>query len=164
MKICGIDPGVNGALATIENGALVSVRDIPVETITKTDGRVRRKVDPETLLMILRELAPDLVVLEHVHASPGMGVSSAFTFGQLFGTIESVVRIAGMELQLAHSSVWKRGMNVPADKKATVAEATRLFGGDQFWPRAKDHNRAEAALIALFGHRLQQQREARSAA
>ena len=164
MKICGIDPGVSGALALVDDGKLVDVRDIPVEIITKTDGRVRRKVDAETLQMVLADLAPDLVVLEHVHASPGMGVSSAFTFGQLFGTIETVVRLAGVELQLAHSSVWKRGMNVPADKKATVAEATRLVGHSDFWKRAKDHNRAEAALLALFGHRLQQQREARRAA
>ena len=51
----------------------------------------------------------------------------------------------------AHPSAWKRSLLVPADKGAAKARATKLFGTDKGWPREMDHNRAEAALLALYG-------------
>ena len=51
----------------------------------------------------------------------------------------------------AHPSAWKRAMMVPADKQAAKHRATKLFGTDKHWQREKGHNRAEAALIALWG-------------
>lgn len=152
-RIIGVDPGVNGALALLEDGALVDVADMPCTITNRSDGRIRRRVDAAGLSQILARWQPRLALVEMVHASPGMGVGSAFSFGHTAGTIEATLTLAGCDVRQTHPSAWKRAMGVPADKAETVASATDLFGAAH-WPRKKDHGRAEAALIALYGHRL----------
>jgi hypothetical protein len=39
---------------------------------------------------------------------------------------------------------------VPADKEAARKHAIKLFASDDHWKLKKDHNRAEAALIAAY--------------
>ena len=46
---------------------------------------------------------------------------------------------------------WKRWANlIKQDKKASLSVARQLFGANHF-PLVKHHNRAEAALISLYG-------------
>jgi crossover junction endodeoxyribonuclease RuvC len=157
MRVLGIDPGVSGAAALVEDGALLEVADMPVAMSTRADGRIRRKVDPVALAVLLRGWRPDIAIVEHVHASPGMGVSSAFAFGHTAGSIDAVLAVLGCDPRHVSPPAWKRAMAVPADKTETRNAATAAFGTDEHWQRIKDHGRAEAALLALYGSRLREQ-------
>ena len=162
-KIVGIDPGLGGAIVLLDGGKIVRCEDMPTNSYTKSDGRIRRKVDPAALAMIIRDMAPQLVLVEAVHASPGMGVSSAFGFGHSAGIIDACIALSiprNCEIKAVSPNAWKRAMNVPADKVLTTEAATSFFGS-QHWPLKKHHGRAEAALICLYGLRL---REAQSLA
>lgn len=67
---CGIDPGLAGAVAFInEAGAFVSVHDMPV--LMTTTGR--KMVDAARLADILNEQTPSFVLVERVGPRPGEG-------------------------------------------------------------------------------------------
>jgi hypothetical protein len=70
--------------------------------------------------------------------------------GWTAATIDTVLTAHGLDHITVHPSSWKRALLVPADKHAAKRRATQLFGHDKGWPREKDHNRAEAAMIALW--------------
>src|SRR5690625_4860774 len=101
MRVCGIDTGVSGALALIEEQATpqyVASADMPVLAKGTAKKTTRREVNPAALAQLLREWAPDLVVLELVSAMPstdggkrGIGAASAFGFGDSFGVVRGVV-------------------------------------------------------------------------
>ena len=68
--------------------------------------------------------------------------------GATMATIAATLRISKLPYKLVSSSVWKRALEAPADKEAARLFAGRLFFSSIHWQRKKDHNRAEAALIA----------------
>jgi crossover junction endodeoxyribonuclease RuvC len=157
MKIVGIDPGVTGAVAYLLNGTVQRVSDMPVSVMTRGDGRLRRRIDPLALRIMVADAAPDLVIIEATWASPGMGVSSAYSFGHTAGTIEAVVALSvgvGCDVRFVTPQSWKRALGLPAAKGEATAMATRLLGGAVHWPLKRHHGRAEAALLAWYGWRL----------
>jgi crossover junction endodeoxyribonuclease RuvC len=128
--------------------------DLPTVTVTRADGRVRRKVDPVSLTMMIRDAKADASFVELVHASPGMGVGSAFNFGHSAGIIEAACALGGLPCHHVSPAAWKPAMGVPADKAQAMLRADAMLpSGSKHWPRKGDHGRAEAALIALYGWR-----------
>ena len=91
MKVVGIDPGLNGAIAILEDKKVLSIIDMPV----MADGKKnKRQLNNAQLAEILRNNTSDddeiSVVVEQVNAMPGQGVTSMFNFGQTFGAIKGV--------------------------------------------------------------------------
>jgi crossover junction endodeoxyribonuclease RuvC len=142
--ILGIDPGISGAIAFYfpEYPERISTEDMPI-----ADGQV----DAVTLSKRLTIMAPDICVMERVGAMPGQGVSSTFKFGRAFGTAIGVVGALKLPLIFVAPTKWKGHFRLSADKEQSRALALRLFPAisEQF-ERKKDHNRAEAALIARY--------------
>jgi hypothetical protein len=66
------------------------------------------------------------------------------------GALQTVARLSGFPSRFVVSSVWKRALDCPADKEKARQLAGQLLGFEH-WPLKKDHNRAEAALIGLYG-------------
>ena len=153
-KVIGIDPGLDGAVAVMVEGKVVEVHDIPSFEITNSyTGKRKRKVDVLGLFRILAA-HPDteFVLLEQVWAMPKQGVSSAFTFGKTAGAIEAVVAMSTLPMHTVAPQVWKRELRVTNDKDGARSRASDLFPeGYEWFSRKKDHNRAEAALIAHYG-------------
>ena len=91
MKIVGIDPGLSGAIAILENNKVLSILDMPVMAEGKKN---KRQLNSAQLVSILKEnIKKDeetTVVVEQVNAMPGQGVTSMFNFGQTFGAIKGV--------------------------------------------------------------------------
>lgn len=146
--ILGIDPGLTGAIALYDPAmpGVAVVRDMPA---------VHKTVDSAELAAIIRDLAPDMVVLEEVGPMPRDGVRQAFSFGQSYATARTVALMLEIPLHLVRPQAWKGHFRLPGGdvgKELARALALRRFPASaKSFSLKKHHNRAEAALIALYG-------------
>lgn len=154
--ILGIDPGLDGACAVIQDGAAF-VWDTPTTQETMASGKHQRHVDGAGIAAELRGGMLDAVaveaVIEHVWSSPQQGVRSAFTMGEGLGVWLGVLAALGIPVRWVTPRAWKKavGLQVGADKEASRAVALRLFPAcAQALSRKKDHGRAEALLIGWW--------------
>src|SRR5690606_8170905 len=140
--ILGIDPGVSGALALLnERGCVVGVADMPV-LAAGTKGR--RLIDVPALIRLLQSVADRArgvrAVLEEVSAMPRDGAVGAFSFGRGFGSVETALAGSGIPVTMVRPQVWKRRLGVPAGSDSKKADAVRLIAsrlmpsGAEFWP------------------------------
>ena len=151
MIIMGADPGLSGAVAFLdtETGAL-DVHDIPTFTLAR-NGKAKREINTVELARIIDFAAPKLAVIEQVGASPQMGTSSAFAFGQGYGILKGIVSAYFIETKFVPAATWKRVMRVTSDKDSSRAKATALFPrASSLFARKMDDGRAEASLLARY--------------
>ena len=109
MIVIGIDPGLSGAIAILENKKVLGIFEMPVMPEGKKN---KRQLNSAQLVNILRdnvkineEIA---VVVEQVNAMPGQGVTSMFNFGQTFGAIKGVCAALNLPIYLVRPSKWKK--------------------------------------------------------
>lgn len=157
MRIVGIDPGLSGAIAAADviggRAADPRVYDMPVtDTI---DGR--KLPDHVAIYDIIRDLTPDLVILEHVEARPGRGSVSTWRFAQGFGGTLAAVRLAcdGPRVHLVRPAIWKAALGLSSEKSEslTLARTEHHAAADQL-ARAKDDGRAESLLLITYYQRV----------
>ena len=148
MITCGIDPGMTGGIAFIDDDGL-TVYKMPVYEITKGKSK-RKRIDIHKLNEIMRYHAPDHVTIEQVSAQPGNGSAAAFTYGFGCGVIEAVVQCGGHPFTYVTPQRWKKAMQCPKDKDGARMRASQLFPDHaDKWTRKNQDGLAEAALIAL---------------
>ena len=147
-----IDPGLTGAIAEIDTNIVgdtnVSVMDIPVMAKGKGGGRIKMQINAAALSDII-EYMGRTVVIERVSSMPGQGVASMFSMGDTFGCIRGVCAALGKRIEFVTAREWKKHYKLPADKEVCRAKAIELFP-DMPLGRKKDHNRAEALLMAKY--------------
>jgi crossover junction endodeoxyribonuclease RuvC len=143
MRVLGIDPGsVSAAYAIYDtSGGAVIVDDVPV---------VDRQVDAAEFARIIERHRPDRVVIENVGAFPKQGISSAFRFGMGCGLLRGAVLGAGLTLVEVSSSVWKKHFKLNREAEKSRSLAIKLFPAVSGLHRKRDHNRAEALLLAVY--------------
>ena len=153
MIIFGVDPGVSGAISVLENKKIIEVYEMP----TMIDGKKNKKqVNGSQVANIIKErLNGDneiIVVVEHVNAMPGQGVTSMFNFGQSFGVIKGICSALSLPIYFVRPSKWKRYFNlIKTNKDASrtkVIEAYPEISSKLY--RKKDSNKADAILIARY--------------
>ena len=147
--IIGLDCGLSGAIALHDPATgWLEISDMP------TIGATKRTINHRALLDILRSAGDGrhIAWVEQVAARPGQGVSSMFTFGRVFGAVEMACAAAGLEVRFVTPATWKKHFGLSKDKDASRALACQRFpGAAKSFERARDADRAEAALIALYG-------------
>jgi len=149
--VMGVDPGLTGAFAMVIRHAdksfeLTGIWDMP----TKAEGRQKLQVDATRFAKIIDKPFLTLVVLERVQSSPQQGVASAFRFGKGAGLLEGVLTGLTKPYVLIPPATWKWKMGLRgADKKASLEMARGLWANQDWFRRAKDDGRAEAALLGL---------------
>lgn len=159
MLTIGIDPGVTGAIAAIDHKALLRVIDMPVIINGSGGGKVKSQVNPAGLAALLREILVGhdkiavLVLFEQVRAMPAQGVSSVFSLGHTAGAIEAVVATLGLPHRAIPPAKWKKHYKLTSDKEQARGLAQQLYPSASL-ARMKDHNRAEAILIARYGQEV----------
>ena len=153
MKILGIDPGLSGAIAVLENKKVLNIYDMPV----MADGKKNKKqLNSAQLVNIIRENINDneekAVVVEQVNAMPGQGVTSMFNFGQTFGAIKGVCAALSLPIFFVRPSKWKKYfelINSSKDSSRTkVIEMYPLLSSQL--SKKKDVNKSDAILIARY--------------
>lgn len=143
--IMGIDPGLSGAIAFYFQNELsrVAVEDMPV-----VDGAISSALLADKIV----NYGPTVAIIESVSAMPGQGVVSMFSFGRAFGQAIGVIGALSIPLHFVTPRKWKTHFKLGADKEECRAMALYRFPHcAQSFARKKDHGRAEAALIALYG-------------
>ncbi|WP_194303952.1 hypothetical protein [Chthonobacter albigriseus] len=141
---------MSGAYAVLDaSGAIVEVGDLPL-----IGTGTQRRIDAANLAAIVRRLSPERSILEAVNAMPGQGVSSMFRFGQSLGTVAGVLGACSVPVQWVTPAKWKREAGIGADKEVGRQRAIETWPAHATtFARKKDHGRAEAALMALWGIR-----------
>lgn len=154
--VYGIDPGLSGAIALMVNGELREIEDIP--TRQEGTGKVKRRVDAAGLAAIVRDwrarfgVDSEQAVIERVASMPSQGVASVFSLGHTAGAVEATMLALGCPVAFVAPATWKRALGCTADKASSQARASLLFPSQAgLWARVKDHNRAEAVMLAHYG-------------
>ena len=153
MIIFGIDPGVSGAISVLENKKVVEVFDMP----TMIDGKKsKRQVNGAQVTHIIKERLEKnkeiVVVVEHVNAMPGQGVTSMFNFGQSFGVIKGICSALSIPIYFVRPTKWKKHFNlIKTNKDASRTKVIQIYPGiSGKISRKKDSNKADAILIARY--------------
>ena len=158
--IMGIDPGLSGALAVVEwgSGEIIDMIDMPT---FKKASKARKQgymehLDVHALSSAIDLYAPltGLCVLEAPGAMPEQGLSSTFRFGHICGQIHGVLAGHYISVYPAKPEVWKGAMGLSYNKNESRAAADQYFPGFEWlWQLSKHNDRAEAALLAIYGKR-----------
>lgn len=167
MISLGIDIGLSGALALVRGDQLLGVEDMPTREKPGT-GLIKREVDARALRELVLRLCDSrsdeaiAVSLEHVFGmgprpggARGHGASGAFALGETRGSVRAVLEVLGLQLSWVAPQSWKRHFGLTGEigqnKNASRLKALELYPAADL-QRVKDHNRAEAILIARFGY------------
>ena len=155
MFIIGIDPGISGAICFFSDGKIIDVIEMP----TMSEGKKNKKqVNGNQLFNEIKShlSATDqeeaCVVVEHVTAMPGQGVTSMFNFGQSFGVIKGICSAMQLPIHFIRPTKWKKYFNlINTSKDASRSRAIEIFPKiSEKLKRKKDSNKADAILIASY--------------
>lgn len=150
--ILGIDPGLSGAIALLNPFTrAVDLFDMPL-VASKAGQPITDIHNLARLLFPVGGTGPQIAVLEQVHAMPKQGVSSTFRFGQNYGAIQMAVAGHGYDVRDVTPNTWKKYFRLSSDGEASRGLAIQRFPEMAGHLKCKkDHNRAEAILLALYG-------------
>ena len=153
MKIIGIDPGLSGGIAVLENNKVKKIFDMPVMSEGKKN---KRQLNSAQLVKLLRDNYSDQeevsVVVEQVNAMPGQGVTSMFNFGQTFGALKGICAALELPIFFVRPSKWKKHFElINSSKDASRTKAIEMYPrlASQL-AKKKDVNKSDAILIARF--------------
>lgn len=158
----GIDPGLDGAMALIDDQKNCAVvYDAPTLTVSTRD-KDRREYSLSALTNLLAPYARSATeckaAIELVGAMPGQGVTSMFRMGFGLGIWEASLAAFAIPYTRVAPQKWKKAMlvGVGVEKEASRLRAQQLFPYVSL-ARKKDHGRAEALLIAEYLRRQHKQ-------
>ena len=153
MKVLGVDPGIHGGLAivSINDGAaplLLEAIDIPVAGVG-----AKERVDVLAIRSWVEIHQPQHAYIERAQAMPKQGASSGFKYGRAAGALEAVITCCGIPLTIVEPAQWKKFHHLRGgDKEGARQRALQLFpAAHALLARRKDHGRADACLVALYG-------------
>ena len=153
MLIIGIDPGITGSICFFEDGKIIDVVEMPNMAEGKKN---KRQVNGAQVTHIIKErLDSDkeiIVVVEHVNAMPGQGVTSMFNFGQSFGVIKGICSALSLPIYFVRPTKWKKHFNlIKTNKDASRTKVIEVYPKiSSQLSRKKDANKADAILIARY--------------
>ncbi|MEC7099329.1 MAG: crossover junction endodeoxyribonuclease RuvC [Pseudomonadota bacterium] len=153
MKIIGIDPGLNGAIAVMHDKKVINMYDMPVMAEGKKN---KRQLNSSQLVNIIKENINEneetIVVVEQVNAMPGQGVTSMFNFGQTFGAIKGVCAALKLPIFFVRPSKWKKHFElINSSKDASRTKVIEMYPTlSAQLTKKRDVNKSDAVLIAKF--------------
>ncbi len=157
-KILAVDPGKDGFIALLVGATPQSFWPMPV--IKPAKGKGKRQYNDAAMAAIVREVAPDILVVEKQQAMPGQGVSSMFSVGLGFGLWRGIAAGMGVRIEVPHPRTWQKDMLRDVPGKDTKARS--IIAAGRRFPLVdlrrtdrcrKPHNgKADALLIAAWAH------------
>lgn len=156
MICIGVDIGMTGAVAAVDHRGTCSVHDLPI-----VEDAAGKRVHGRQLLDLLRQLVPigerGALAFEDVRvqafAGHRMSHKTEGTLVAARGAVQAAGDIAGLTLVPVQPKTWKARYDLKgAEDKGRAREiAVQLYpSAEHQLRRVKDHNRAEALLIARW--------------
>ena len=164
MLIIGIDPGVSGSICFFKDGKILDVIEMPIMNEGKKN---KKQVNGAQIYNEIKKRIDNFsetnirVVIEHVTAMPGQGVTSMFNFGQSFGILKGICSAMQLPMFFVRPTKWKKYFNlINSEKDASRTRAIEIFPyfSSQL-SKKKDNNKADAILIASFFYETYQKEE-----
>ena len=153
MRIIGIDPGLSGGIAVLDDLKIYDIFDMPIMSEGKKN---KNQLNSAQLVNIINEHVlkneDTFVIVEQVSAMPGQGVTSMFNFGQSFGLIKGICSAMQLPIHFVRPTKWKKYFNlINTSKDASRSRAIEIFPRiSEKLKRKKDSNKADAILIASY--------------
>ena len=153
MRIIGIDPGLSGGIAILDDLKIFDIYDMPIMSEGKKN---KNQLNSAQLVNIIRKnLIPNVdtfLIVEQVSAMPGQGVTSMFNFGQTFGSIKGICAALNLPIFFVRPAKWKKHFDlINSSKDASRTKVIEMY--PSISPRLtkkKDVNKADAILIARY--------------
>jgi len=150
MFILGIDPGLKGGLALIDDTG--SIRYIGQTQVAGKEIVVRRFVE-----LITGYSVPVMAVMEKVHSMPRQSSQSTFRFGEGYGKIKGILETLNTRYELVHPQTWKKEILHGTDKskQAAIEWVNRVYPGVDLRQGKKvpSDGIADALCLAEYGRR-----------
>ena len=109
MRIIGIDPGLSGGIAILDDLKIYDIFDMPIMSEGKKN---KNQLNSAQLVNIINKHVlkkeNTFVIVEQVSAMPGQGVTSMFNFGQTFGSIKGICAALGLPIFYVRPAKWKK--------------------------------------------------------
>lgn len=151
----GVDPGVYGAFALINDDRIVRVSDMPRQSCAGTGS-----YDPAEILSLVRRVAilPHVMAwMERPHTRPGEGAERSCNFGLGLGYTEMALLACKIPYERVSPMAWMKAVGVHGKKKdPELRQRWRVF--DEKFPDQRGlilgprggvrDGRLEAVLIA----------------
>jgi crossover junction endodeoxyribonuclease RuvC len=153
MRIIGIDPGLSGGIAILDNSKVIELFDMPV----MPDGKKnKRQLNSALLVKLIKDniknLEDTVMVVEQVNAMPGQGVTSMFNFGQTFGAIKGICAALGLPIFFVRPAKWKKHFElINSSKDSSRTKAIEMYPSiSEKLSKKKDVNKSDAILIGRY--------------
>ena len=153
MRIFGIDPGLSGGIAILDNNKIKEIFDMPV----MPDGKKnKRQLNSALLAQLFKDNIKDIedtvIIVEQVNAMPGQGVTSMFNFGQTFGAIKGISAALGLPIFFVRTAKWKKHFElINSSKDASRTKVIEMYPlVSEELSKKKDVNKSDAILIARY--------------
>ena len=153
MRIIGIDPGLSGGIAVLDDLKIYDIFDMPIMSECKKN---KNQLNSAQLVNIIKKhvLKNDdtFVIVEQVSAMPGQGVTSMFNFGQTFGSIKGICAALGLPIFYVRPAKWKKHFElINSSKDASRTKVIEMYPSiSSKLTKKKDVNKADAILIARY--------------
>ena len=153
MRIIGIDPGLSGGIAILDDLKIFDIYDMPIMSEGKKN---KNQLNSAQLVNIIKKNiisnGDTFLIVEQVSAMPGQGVTSMFNFGQTFGSIKGICAALNLPIFFVRPAKWKKHFDlINSSKDASRTKVIEMY--PSISPRLskkKDVNKADAILIASF--------------
>ena len=157
MIICGIDPGLSGAIAVFNTYPVGIEQPLRVYDCPTLAG----EMDCKAIITILNGIdpKPTIVGIEKAQAmrKAGVvqGVVSMFSYGKGYGQYLGILSALWLPIQEVPAVTWKREFGLlKQPKDASILKAKNLFPmSEPFLKFKKHHGRSDAILIAEYVRR-----------
>lgn len=146
----GCDPGLEGAIALYDDSLdMLVVRDAPTLQIKVGKSQNRTVYQDAEYARLIADLDPDFIIIEQVGGLTGQSASASFNFGAGYGLLRGIAATLRIPTRFITPPVWRRHMRVPEGKDGSRLRAAQVYPRHAgAFARKKDHDRADAALIA----------------
>ena len=153
MRIIGIDPGLSGGIAILDDLKIFDIYDMPIMSEGKKN---KNQLNSAQLVNIIKKniisSGDTFLIVEQVSAMPGQGVTSMFNFGQSFGSIKGICAALNLPIFFVRPAKWKKHFDlINSSKDASRTKVIEMY--PSISPRLskkKDVNKADAILIARY--------------
>lgn len=158
MKYIGIDNGLSGGIAILENRKILELMIMPI--IVGSNNR--NEYDILAIIKILQKHKKNAtMIIEKAQAMPVLGSVQAFSFGKLYGIMLGLAVALEIPHTIVHARTWQKEMfrDISSDntKQASAMIAKQLYPEQTFLPTERSKKihdgMTDSLLIAEWGRR-----------